>query len=116
MSSTLIFSDVYRSVNDMWSLATLDEPLRGPFTLLATPPCWAIGPVAHLSPHIFRLKEKMDSLRFNFLFNSSSVISGQGTSHNDWLCAMEPRSRLKIFPPPTELEPSAARSAGQYLN
>ena len=39
----------------------------------------------------------MDDLRFYVLFNSLSVISGRLADHNDRLCAMEPRLRLKRF-------------------
>ena len=34
---------------------------------------------------------------------------------NERLCAMEPRLRLKRFPPPAGLESETARSAGQRL-
>ena len=37
----------------------------------------------------------IDDLQFNFLSNSISVISGRCVGDNEWLCAMEPHSRLK---------------------
>ena len=37
----------------------------------------------------------MDDLQFYFLSNSISVISGRCMGDNEWLCAMEPHSRLK---------------------
>ena len=57
----------------------------------------------------------MDDLRFHILSNSISIISGRWTADNERLCAMEPRLRMKEFPPPAGLELETARSAGQHL-
>ena len=49
------------------------------------------------------------------LFKSISVISGRRVCNNERLLAVEPRLRLKRFPPSTGLELGTARSAGQRL-
>ena len=54
----------------------------------------------------------MDDLLY-ILFNSVSVISGRWADDNERLCAMEPRLRLKRFPPQAGIEPGTARSVGQ---
>ena len=57
----------------------------------------------------------MDDLRFNVLFNSISVISGQWADDTERLCAMEPRLRLKRSSPQAGLELTTARLVGQRL-
>ena len=58
----------------------------------------------------------MDDLRFNVLFNSISVISGQPVRDNERLCKeMEPCLQLKRFLPQAGLKLGTARSAGQHL-
>ena len=54
-----------------------------------------------------------DGLQFNVLFNSISVIAMRWEGDNERLCAMEPRLRLKIFPPPAGLKLGTARLAGE---
>ena len=57
----------------------------------------------------------MDDLRFIVLLNSISVRLGQRAGDNEWLCAMEPRLRLKRSSPQSGMELGTARSAGQRL-
>ena len=57
----------------------------------------------------------MDDLRFYVLFNSISVISGRLKVDNERIYAIEPRLRLKRYPPPAGLEPGTTRSAGPRL-
>ena len=55
----------------------------------------------------------MDDLRLYVLFNSSPVISGRCEFDNERLCAMEPLSHLKRFPPSMGLGPLEQKASAQ---
>ena len=57
----------------------------------------------------------MDGLRVYVLFNSISAISRRFKDVYESLCAVEPRIRLKRFPPQTGVELKTVRSAFQRL-
>ena len=55
-------------------------------------------------------EKRLVDLRFDFPFNSISVIARQWTSDNEMLYAMVFRLRSKTFSPPAGVEPRYAQN------